>query len=70
MYWPMYFEININILAVVHSKTTMMQYIGTSAEQKSKILQNSKTSAKKNNNDAEQQPLRRTKQQNCTEQQN
>ena len=41
----MFFEININILAVVHSKTTMMQYIGTSAEQNSKILQNSKTSA-------------------------
>ena len=66
----MFFEININILAVVHSKTAMMQYIGTSAEQNSKILQNSKTSARKNSNDAEQQPLRRTKQQICTEQQN
>ena len=55
MYWLMFFEININILALVHSKTAMMQYIGISAEQNSKILQNSKTSVEKNSNDAEQQ---------------
>ena len=55
MYWLIFFEININILALVHSKTAMMQYIGTSVEQNSKILQNNKTSAEKNSNDAEQQ---------------
>ena len=51
----MFFEININILALMQNKIAMMQYIGTSAEQNSKILQNSKTSAEKNSNDAEQQ---------------
>ena len=55
MYWLMFFEIHINILALVQKKTAMMQYIGTSAEQNSKIVQNSKTSAEKNNNDAKQQ---------------
>ena len=39
----------------MQNKIAMMQYIGTSAEQNSKILQNSKTSAEKNSNDAEQQ---------------
>ena len=47
MYWLMFFEININILALMQNKIAMMQYIGTSAEQNSKILQNSKTSAEK-----------------------
>ena len=45
----MFFEIHINILALVQNKIAMMQYIGTSAEQNSKILQNSKTSAEQKN---------------------
>ena len=38
----MFFKMHINILALVQNKTAMMQYIGTSVEQNSKNLQNSK----------------------------